>query len=530
MVAMENRDETLAPSRRQILAAAGATLAACALHGTTGCAAPTREGADDEPARPEGLSAALGSSWPTFPLAGTTSPGALSVLRHVTEGLFDLDPHTFKAYRALAAGSPVAVGELEYDVALREGAAFADGTPVTAEMVAATFKSLQDSSGAYSALLAPIASMAAVDDATVRITLAHPFPLLLERRLALVQVVRDAGVWTAHDGTLSPVTLQGSGPWALESSSPEEGRLRFAPNEHYAGERPATCPSMEWRFLADGSDRAAALAAGEVLVADDLDGAHANKLGMVDSTLEYVPGFASPYLMFNCEKAPFSDLRVRQALLYAIDYDLAIAQVFGGRATAPTGVLPETHQNYLRAKTVYSHDAERARSLLEKAETQDLTLALALQDESMRPLAERIVADWAQAGVTATIDSRGGALVGSVANYDVAVCFDDPTLLGFDVDLILTWRYGGFVAPESLCRWSGEAADEARALMQQARETADEGLQRQLWEQCFEIISAQVPLYPVAFLEAGTAWRSGALRGFEPLTTDGVDLLGVELR
>ena len=76
----------------------------------------------------------------------------------------------------------------------------------------------------------------------------------------------------------------------------------------------------------------------------------------------------------------------------------------------------------------------------------------------------------------------------------------------------------------------GEAADEARALMQQARETADEGLQRQLWEQCFEIISAQVPLYPVAFLEAGTAWRSGALRGFEPLTTDGVDLLGVELR
>lgn len=527
---MERLDETPAPSRRQFVAAAGATLAACAVLGAAGCSPAPKDAPSEEPAAPEGLSAALGSAWPAFPLAGTTSPGALSLLRHVAEGLYDVDPHTFKAYQALAASAPVAVSELEYDVTLREGAAFPDGTPVTAEAVAAAFKSLQNSSGAYSALLVPIASMAALDDATVRITLAHPFPLLLERRLSLVKVVHDAVVWNDAGATLSPDTLQGSGPWALESSSPEEGRLRFVPNGSYSGDLAPTCKTMEWRFMANGSDRAAALAAGEVLVVDDMDGGNANKLGLVDSTLEYVPGFASPYLMFNCEKIPFSDVRVRQALLYAIDYDLMVAQVFGGRATAPTGVLPETHQGYLRSRTVYSHDPERARSLLERAGVQGLSLTVSLQDESMRPLAERIVADWAGVGVSAAIDDHTGTLAGSVVNYDVAVCFDDPTLLGFDVDLILSWRYGGLIAPESLCRWGGAAADEARSLMQQARETADEGLQRQLWEQCFEIISTEVPLYPVAFMDAGTAWRTGALRGFAPLTTDGVDLLGVSLR
>ncbi len=66
--------------------------------------------------------------------------------------------------------------------------------------------------------------------------------------------------------------------------------------------------------------------------------------------------------------------------------------------------------------------------------------------------------------------------------------------------------------------------------MRQAREAADESAQRKLWEECFAIIAEQAPLWPVAFLDAGTTWRASDLRGFEPLTTDGVDFLGVSLR
>lgn len=521
---MSMTDEGIgAPTRRQFVAA-GAALAALAAVGATGCA-------KEEPApAPKELSAALGSPSPKLPLGQAVDPAALSLLRHVAEAPYGLDPHTFEPYAALAAGAPVELSPTEYEVTLREGAAFPDGSPVTAEAVAAAFEGLRKANSAYAALLAPFEAVEAAGEATVRLTLAHPLPLLLQQRLSLLQALQDTSVWSAGEGPVAPEALQGSGPWALDAVDAEAASMRFVPNQAYTGPQAAGAPAMEWRFLAEGRERLAALGSFEVLVADDLPVEGDEAAGVAGTTQEWVPGFASPFLMFHCEQKPFSDVRVRQALLYAIDYDLVIAEVFGGHATAPTGVLPVTHRDYVRAKTVYSHDVERARTLLRQAGAEELELRLALQDEGMRGLADRVVADWAQVGVTAEITAPSGGLAASAAAYDVALCFDDPTLLGFDVDLILTWRYGGTVVPERLAHWEGSSAVAARRLMQQARESADAAEQKRLWEQCFEIISQQVPLYPIAFLHTGTAWRTDAMRDFLPLTTDGIDFLGVTLR
>lgn len=55
-------------------------------------------------------------------------------------GLYDLDLHTYKTYNALAADKPVKVSETEYEVALRDGAKFSDGTAVTAADVVNAFE------------------------------------------------------------------------------------------------------------------------------------------------------------------------------------------------------------------------------------------------------------------------------------------------------------------------------------------------------------------------------------------------------
>lgn len=523
---MKKREAQPSPlTRRQFVAAAAGAGALLASAGLAGCTAPGN-GEPDEPAAPVGLSAALASPMPTLPPEGAITPGTLSLLRHTAQGLYDWDPHTFKPADALAVGAPVQVSPTVYDVTLREGAAFSNGEPVTAEAVAASFDRLRNASSTYGVLLAPLRSVAALDERTVRVTLAYPMPLLVRERLALVPVTlppADGAEGTAAAGT-------GSGPWLLSDVSADEGRLSFVPNGYYAGNEPPACSAMEWRFMAEGAARLQAAAAGEVQVATDLAPGDAEGISQEGLTTEYVPGFASPYVLFDCDEAPFNDVRVRQALLYAIDYDQAISEVLGSRATVPTGVLPTAHTGYVRAEASYSHDPERARQLLEKAGVEDLSFELDVQDEGLRPLASRLCADWTQVGVKATVSEQPGTLGAGLADFSVALCFDDPTLLGFDVDLLLTWRYGGEVSPERLGHWTGEAADKARSLMRQAREAADEATQRQLWEQCFAIIAEQVPLWPVAFLDAGTAWHAADLRGFEPLSTDGVDFLGVSLR
>ena len=75
----------------------------------------------------------------------------LAATWHVFEGLYDLDLHTYKTYNALAADEPVKVSDVEYEVTLREGAKFSDGTDVTsADVVNAFEKNMADATyGAF---------------------------------------------------------------------------------------------------------------------------------------------------------------------------------------------------------------------------------------------------------------------------------------------------------------------------------------------------------------------------------------------
>ena len=71
---------------------------------------------------------------------GNSSALMLAATWHVFEGLYDLDLHTYKTYNALAADKPVKVSETEYEVALRDGSKFSDGTAVTAADVVNAFE------------------------------------------------------------------------------------------------------------------------------------------------------------------------------------------------------------------------------------------------------------------------------------------------------------------------------------------------------------------------------------------------------
>lgn len=465
---------------------------------------------------------------------GTSSGVFLAAGWHVFEGLYELNMHTYRAECGLAADAPVQIDDLEYEVTLREDTVFSDGSPLTSADVVNAFER-NGESDLYGAFLSFITAVSAPDERTVRFKLNAPMGSVLQERLALVRVF--PATLTDEELASKPV---GSGPWCYETiNAADGGRISFTANHRYTGPWPATCERMEWSVLLDDTRRTDELIDKDVMVMvmEAAPVVRAEELADAGATVEWVPGFNLPFLMFNCEKPPFDDVRVRQALLYAIDVDSLIGTYMAGHARAATSLLPDYFRHYHRAATVYSYDPEKARKLLAEAGVDELALALRANDNWVSTLAPAIAEDWKAVGITAEVvlldttalfaDLSTEPEPGTLLPFDVVLSPGDPSCFGNDADLIISWWYGDNVWTRARSRWATTPAfAEVAELLAEARSKTSEDEQQPLWNQCFDIIAAEVPLYPLFHRETATAWWTAQLDDYDPISATGLNFLG----
>lgn len=463
---------------------------------------------------------------------GTSSGVFLAAGWHVFEGLYELNMHTYRAECGLAADAPVQIDDLEYEVTLREDTVFSDGSPLTSADVVNAFER-NGESDLYGAFLSFITAVSAPDERTVRFKLNAPMGSVLQERLALVRVF--PATLTDEELASKPV---GSGPWCYETiNAADGGRISFTANHRYTGPWPATCERMEWSVLLDDTRRTDELIDKDVMVMEAAPVVRAEELADAGATVEWVPGFNLPFLMFNCEKPPFDDVRVRQALLYAIDVDSLIGTYMAGHARAATSLLPDYFRHYHRAATVYSYDPEKARKLLAEAGVDELALTLRANDNWVSTLAPAIAEDWKAVGVTAEVvlldttalfaDLSTEPEPGTLLPFDVVLSPGDPSCFGNDADLIISWWYGDNVWTRARSRWATTPAfAEVAELLAEARSKTSEDEQQPLWNQCFDIIAAEVPLYPLFHRETATAWWTAQLDDYDPISATGLNFLG----
>ena len=255
-------------------AAAGLTLAGCGGGGETTDTPSTDAGTDAGAAAQGGtLTGAMAYTSTNVNPIGNSSALMLAATWHVFEGLYDLDLHTYKTYNALAAGEPTKVSDTEYEVALRDGAKFSDGTDVTtADVVNAFEKNMADAT--YGAFLEFIDTVSAKDDKTVSFTLKYPFDSLLKGRLSVVKVFPAS--LTEDDLKTKPI---GSGPWVYDTINGDDGgSIEFVPNTNYNGKYAATADKMHWDILLDDTSRTTALQEATVQVMENVPDANAEQL------------------------------------------------------------------------------------------------------------------------------------------------------------------------------------------------------------------------------------------------------------
>ena len=517
-------------SRRSFVAGTAATAGVAAL-GLSGCGSNSNSGSSSSSSsksKAKAITAAPAYTSTNCNPIGNSSALMLAATWHVFEGLYDLDLTTYKTYNGLADGEPTKVSDTEYTVKLRSGAKFSDGTEVTAKDVVNAFE-LNIADDTYGPFLSFIDSVSAKDDTTIDFKLKYAFDSLLKGRLSVVKIFPASQ--TTDELKKKPI---GSGPWMYETINGDDGgTITFVPNPNYNGKKTANNDKMEWNILLDDTSRTTAATSGSALAIENVPDANADQIKNQGKTVEYVPGFALPFLMFNTKKAPFDNKKVRQAFFYAIDVDKLIKNQMAGHAKAATSFLPETYANYHKASTVFSYDPEKAKSLLKEAGQESITCELMVNNNWVKNLAAQIKENLSAVGIEVTInetkiDWASLAPSDSILPYDVMLTPGDPSCFGNDPDLLMNWWYGDNVWTKGRSCWNTTAEwAELQTKLQSAREEADSTKQQSIWNECFDIIAENCPIYPLFHRETGTAYDSDKLDGFAGIGTTGLVFLGV---
>jgi peptide/nickel transport system substrate-binding protein len=520
-------------SRRNFLKLTGAMGAAAAFTTTLaacGGPAPTTSGSSGSAGTinkdltiEAGISYALSTGFDPLSSSGAT-PMAANL--HIFEGLIELHPATREPYNALAAADPKKVNDTTYQVTIRDGATFHDGTPVTAEDVAFSFTRVMDpaNKSLFSQFIPFIQDVKPVDAKTVEFTLKYAFPGF-GPRISVVKVVPKALATDLKAFDAAPV---GTGPYKLVSAVKDD-KIVFEAFADYNGPKPALAKSMTWLLLSDAAARVTAVQSGRVQAIEDVP--YLDIDGLKSKVkVESVQSFGLMFLMFNCNKAPFNNKLVRQALHYGLDKDAIIKKALFGNAKAASSYFQEGHPDYVKAKNVYGYDAKKAEDLLKEAGVTSLEFELLTTDTAwVKDVAPLILESWNKIpGVKVSVKSiQSGALytdrVGA-GDYSVVAAPGDPSVFGNDADLLLSWFYSGATWMEKRAYWTAPERATLQDLMNKGSQAAAADAKK-ITGEIVDLVSEELPLYPVFHRQLPSAWDDKKLNGFKPLPTTGMSFI-----
>lgn len=534
------------PSRRSIFKLAGSFGAAAALAGSLAACSPSASqptpgastSAGSESASPSAaavtdgkITAAISYELGTNGYDPMTTTAALTVAAnwHTMEGLTELHPATREVFAALGSDMPSQVDDTTWEVTLRDGAVFHDGSPVTPEDVVFSFERVlnPDNASLYAAFIPFIESVTAKDDKTVTIKTSYPFSLVPER-LAVVKIVPKALVEADQKAfDLAPI---GTGPYKLTDNGAASQVLRFERFDQYTGPQAARAAEMEWQIIPDDSTRTNALSSDTVQAIDSVPAANLAQLAETKSVAAE-QGFGLLFMMFNCGAAPMNEVKNRQAILYALDYDRICKVGMSDLASPAKSFVHEAHPAFKEASVQYAGNVAKAKELL--AETGLTSVRLLSSDHGWFAAVRPIVKESLEAaGLTVAYEEKKSSDVyatidGAVDAYDVVMAPGDPSVFGDDADLLLRWWYAGDTWTDARMHWKGQDSyNQVQDLLGKASESTGDD-QVGVWHQVFDVVSENVPLYPIFHRKSPTAFDAETLQDFKPIPVTGLSFVGV---
>lgn len=510
--------------------AAAATMVLTACGGGSSTSPSTSSGSSDSGA-PKGT-INVGSAYETTDYSPiTTSALGMGANWQVLEGLYRFDMSDYSVSPALAAGDPVKVSDTEYEIALRDGAKFSDGTDVKAADVVSSYERTTGDKSIFRQFFTFVDSVSAKDDKTVTVKLKYPFSNLKER-FVNVHVVPSG----MSEDALKAKPI-GSGPYKYEAISATE--ITAVPNEHYNGKTPAKAATLKWSALKDDAARLSAALGGSIDVMEAVPAAAQDQLKAAGWNVEAKPGYGNPFMMFNTQKAPFDKPEVRRAFIKAIDKQKLISSALNGQAVEAKSFLPEANPAYKKPATDLSYDKDAAKKLLADAGASDMTVNLVTTDHPwVLSLVPQIKSDLEALGLKVNHQQMASsALYSTVTDvdkptYDVVLAPGDPSVFGVDPGIIVSWWNGDNVWTKKRDGWQvsdPESFKKLQGLMDEAVQL-DGDAAKAKWGEVQDLLAEQTVIYPLVFRNMITASNPKKVDGFKAISATSLQLLGVSAK
>jgi peptide/nickel transport system substrate-binding protein len=472
-------------TRKTVTLALAALLAVGAIAGATG------------QVETKTLSFALSGNPDTLDPQKTAGTLTFQTVRSIFDTLVEPDAEG-KIVGALAERWEISADNLTWTFYLRKGVKFHNGDTLTAKDVKATFDRIRnkDLASPKASEFASITAVETPDDYTVVMKLAAPSaPLLAALASGWGAILPKSLIDAGHDFANQPV---GTGPFVFKEWQ-RDNRIVLAKNPDYWMKGKPAFDNLIFQIIPERAVQVQALIAGQIDGSDIIDEEDVPALessGKVNIDRQMTSLIL--VMAMNCSRKPLDDLRVRQAINYAIDKQQVLNVAYGGGR--PIGTFMNYGNAYYKDFTsLYPYDPAKARSLLAQAGvTKDTVLELSLPSNYPPHVkaGEMYQEMLTKVGLNVQIKLVDWPTwikdVYTAAQYDL-------TAIGHTGKLDPDGTLGGYGTDKRYVRWVNPTAAD---LIAKGKVTVGFEARKKLYDQALEIMAKEVP-----FVYTGTSSR-----------------------
>jgi ABC-type transport system substrate-binding protein len=288
------------------------------------------------------------------------------------DGEWKIDPARIEPH--LAESWTVSSDGKDYIFKLRKGVKSFYGNELSADDIVFGWKKslAQKRTGRFLSEASRVANLTAISRYEVKYTLSEPNNLFLRGLTHYTPMIIDSTEAKKHATPDDPFATKwlgantaGYGAYHMTQNRQGEGAV-FIANPNYFGGKLAV-QRVVYREVPSSASRMSLLQAGQVQIAEELSQSQIKAL-QNDKRVKLGAhiGTGSATVRMNPHIKPFDNVRLRQAIVYATDFNAINRAVFEGLGERSRSILPPAVPGYVKAY-VYEHDLEKAKKLLAEA-------------------------------------------------------------------------------------------------------------------------------------------------------------------